>query len=112
MLTWPMKEMVLPLVERGYFVVRFDHRDHGQSQYLSGQSASMIGVGCRSICCCCSNPVPYTLNEMAQDAVDLLSALSIKEAHLVTSHARRCMLLSCVLGGALDGWDDSTVDSD
>jgi pimeloyl-ACP methyl ester carboxylesterase len=52
------------LAARGFYVVRFDNRDIG----LSTQ---------------CSDGEPYTLEDMALDAVALLDALQVASAHIV-----------------------------
>ena len=56
-----------PIVEAGFHVVRFDNRDSGLSEWIQDWDASN----------------PYTLEDMAADAVGLLDALGIQEAHLV-----------------------------
>jgi pimeloyl-ACP methyl ester carboxylesterase len=72
------------LVERGYRVIRFDHRDIGLSTKLHGHRArgsvyarvARYVLGRRS-------PVPYTLVDMAEDAKGLLDFLRIDRAHVV-----------------------------
>ncbi len=78
MTTWPDGFCRL-LVDRGYYVVRYDNRDCGLSTHfdhvalpdlmalLSGQSAE----------------VPYDLNDIAADAAGLLDALGLAPAHVV-----------------------------
>src|SRR5439155_1134162 len=53
------------LADGGRYVIRYDNRDVGLSQWFDDDST------------------PYTLNEMADDAVGLLDALGITRAHVV-----------------------------
>jgi pimeloyl-ACP methyl ester carboxylesterase len=72
------------LVEHGYRVIRFDHRDIGLSTKMDGRRAEgsvykrvaryMVGR---------QSPVPYTLVDLADDAKGLLDALQIDRAHVV-----------------------------
>lgn len=72
------------LVDRGYRVIRFDHRDTGLSTKMDGQRAhgsvyARVGrylLGRRST-------VPYTLVDLADDVVKLLDHLDIDKAHVV-----------------------------
>ncbi len=68
------------LVAAGYRVVRFDNRDVGLSERLSGvpvarDVAAAVAAGRTS-------DVPYVLNDMAADAAGLLDALGIASAHI------------------------------
>jgi pimeloyl-ACP methyl ester carboxylesterase len=82
MIAWP-EAFCQGLAARGYRVIRFDNRDIGLSQKMQGQRApgvlkllsySKLNLPLR---------VPYTLQDMAQDAVGLLDALEIEHAHIV-----------------------------
>ena len=67
------------LVARGFRVIRFDNRDVGHSTYFDDlplPDLTAIVNGDRST-------VPYTLSEMAADAVGLLDGLGIDAAHIV-----------------------------
>ena len=103
MTLWP-DELLDALAARGFRVIRFDNRDVGLSQKFDGAKApgivkmtllSKIGL---------TPKVPYTLADMAQDAVGLLDALAIDRAHIVGAsmggmigqhvaarHAQRCL---------------------
>ena len=79
---WWDDELCKNLAERGHYVIRFDNRDVGLSakfeeagkqdfkkmfgQILKGEKIS----------------TPYTLDDMADDAVGLLDALGIQRAHI------------------------------
>ena len=79
---WP-DELVEELVGQGFRVIRFDNRDVGLSHKFDGVKApgpvkltllSKIGL---------KPNVPYTLSDMAEDAIGLLDALEIARAHIV-----------------------------
>jgi pimeloyl-ACP methyl ester carboxylesterase len=72
------------LVARGFRVIRFDHRDTGLSTKMSGQRAagSVVTRVARYVLGRTS-PVPYTLVDLADDALRLLDHLEIDRAHVV-----------------------------
>lgn len=79
---WPI-ELVEALVQRGYRVVRFDLRDIGLSTIFHEAGlpdAEAIGAAFEAGE---PAPLPYRLHDMARDAVGLLDALEIGQAHLV-----------------------------
>lgn len=53
------------LVAKGLFVIRYDHRDIGESSGVDWQKA------------------PYTLQDLAKDAMGILDAYGIKKAHFI-----------------------------
>ncbi len=69
------------IAERGHYVVRFDNRDVGLSTKFDHAGvpdlASIMAPGADR------SGVPYTLDDMADDAAGLLDALRIDSAHIV-----------------------------
>lgn len=53
------------LADHGFFTIRYDHRDVGQSSEIDWQKA------------------PYTMADMAKDAISILDGYGIKKAHFV-----------------------------
>ncbi len=58
---WWREEFCEKLVDKGFFVIRFDNRDVGLSTKVSA---------------------PYNLQDMADDAISLLDALNVDKAHI------------------------------
>ncbi len=82
LMAWP-DTFCQALVARGYRVIRFDNRDCGLSGRAPGKkranlllamAASALGLPVRT---------PYTLEDMAGDAVGLMDRLGIGRAHIV-----------------------------
>jgi pimeloyl-ACP methyl ester carboxylesterase len=67
----------------GLHVVRFDNRDCGLSTKLDGVTVDLGGVIAAALARRPVPDVPYTLTEMADDAVGLLDQLGVDSAHVV-----------------------------
>jgi pimeloyl-ACP methyl ester carboxylesterase len=65
------------LSQRGHFVIRFDCRDAGLSTKFDHEGVPDLGAIARG-----EERPPYTLEDMADDAVGLLDALGIRKAHI------------------------------
>lgn len=79
---WP-QELIDNLVQRGFFVVAFDNRDVGRSEWLDDapvqpalplMARALAGLPIQSA---------YTLYDLASDAVGLLDGLGVEAAHVV-----------------------------
>jgi pimeloyl-ACP methyl ester carboxylesterase len=77
LITWP-QGFVDALVGRGFFIIRYDNRDSGLSTKCEGivDLFALLGAGDAA-------PVPYRIEDMAEDGVALLDHLGIDQVHLV-----------------------------
>ncbi len=75
---WPL-ELCHELVARGYRAIRFDNRDAGLSTkfHEAGVPNLVASFGFNAAA------LPYTLHDMARDAIGLLDGLDIPRAHIV-----------------------------
>lgn len=76
LITWP-EGFVDQLAARGFFTVRYDNRDSGLSTKFEGvpDFVGLFGGDAGS--------VPYTIEDMADDAVALLDELGLGRVHVV-----------------------------
>jgi pimeloyl-ACP methyl ester carboxylesterase len=78
MLAW-REEFCEELVNRGFFVIRYDNRDVGRSTRFSGvRPPGLLELLRRK-----PRDSAYTLDDMADDGIGLLDALGIDKAHVV-----------------------------
>lgn len=77
MIAW-REDFCRELVERGFFVIRFDNRDSGKSTSMKGRPVTLVELTTKRV-----KKPPYTLAELADDAVGLLDHLGIDKAHVV-----------------------------
>ncbi|MFP5390541.1 MAG: alpha/beta hydrolase [Gammaproteobacteria bacterium] len=109
---WP-DDFVSGLVEQGFYVIRFDNRDSGLSSKFDHLGApnlklcylkSRLGWRLKS---------PYSLEDMAADAVGVLSAIGVARAHVVgvsmggmiaqilaARHPHRVHSLTCIMSSS------------
>ena len=70
------------LADGGRFVIRFDNRDCGLSTKLDGQLVDSMAVMAAVMSNSEVPEVPYTLSDMAADAIGLLDHLGVARAHV------------------------------
>jgi pimeloyl-ACP methyl ester carboxylesterase len=79
---WPV-ELVVELVKRGYRVVIYDNRDVGLSTKFDTAGVPDAKAVIEAQMAGKPSPLPYSLDDLAKDAVSLLDALGVKKAHIV-----------------------------
>ena len=82
MVAWD-EEFCQQLAERGHFVIRFDNRDCGLSTKLDGVPSNSDAVIMAAMMETEMPAVPYTLSDMAADAMQVLDHLNIERAHIM-----------------------------
>ncbi|KKK42528.1 MAG: 3-oxoadipate enol-lactonase 2, partial [Candidatus Lokiarchaeum sp. GC14_75] len=82
MIAWD-EDLIQLLVDRGFYVIRFDNRDVGLSTKF--EDAGELNMMQAFMTAQAGEPVesPYSLEDMADDAVGVLDALNIEKSHLV-----------------------------
>ena len=82
LILWP-EALCLGLAAKGFRVVRFDNRDVGKSTHFASLAAPDSRALFAEIMAGRRPDVPYSLDDMADDAVGLMDALRVERAHIV-----------------------------
>lgn len=121
-MTWWDPEFCEELVDRGFYVIRYDNRDTGRSTKVSGSInrrkivASFAGL---------KPQTPYTMQDLADDGLFLLDHLEIDRAHvagvsmggmiaqtMALSAPKRTLSLTSIMsttGRRTVGWQDPSL---
>lgn len=81
MTAWPV-EFCEQIAAAGHHVVRFDNRDCGLSSKTEGDAPNVMAIMMAAMSGQPVGDVPYSLSDMADDAVAVLDALGIDQAHV------------------------------
>ncbi len=81
MTAWP--DAMCRMLATDRHVIRFDNRDCGLSTKFDGVEVDIMAVITQALAEEEAPTVPYTLSDMAADAVGLLDHLGIKQSHVV-----------------------------
>ncbi len=79
---WP-DEFVEGLVDLGFYVIRFDHRDSGLSTKFDAFGTPSLAIARARAALRLPLRPGYTVDDMADDAIGVLSALGVARAHVV-----------------------------
>lgn len=78
---WPQK-FITDLVNNGFYVVLFDNRDSGLSRYYDHLETKPITEIVDALKNGAKPPLPYSLDDMADDVIKLIDTLQIKTAYI------------------------------
>jgi pimeloyl-ACP methyl ester carboxylesterase len=79
---WP-DEVVQSLCQQGFRVIRFDNRDVGLSTWAKAPGSRNLGVEVLRYKLGISVDAPYSLRDMAGDALHLMDALGVQRFHVL-----------------------------
>lgn len=81
MTDWPVV-FCEKIASHGFRVIRFDNRDVGESSKLDSLGNPDWAAIAPFVKTCKAAPLPYTILDMANDVIELMDTLHIKQAHI------------------------------
>ena len=75
-------EFCQQIADMGFYVIRYDNRDSGLSTKFEGLSSEEIMEKIMALLSGQKVSIPYTIEDMSNDAVGLLDELKIEKAHI------------------------------
>ena len=75
-------EFCQQIADKGFYVIRYDNRDSGLSTKFEGLSSEEIMEKIMALFSGEKVSVPYTIEDMSNDAVGLLGEMKIEKAHI------------------------------
>jgi len=75
-------EFCQQIAENGFYIIRYDNRDSGLSTKFEGLSSKEIMEKVMALFSGQKVTVPYTIEDMSNDAVGLLDEMKIEKAHI------------------------------
>jgi pimeloyl-ACP methyl ester carboxylesterase len=75
-------EFCQQIADKGFYVIRYDNRDSGLSTKFDGLSSEEIMEKIMALFSGQKVSVPYTIEDMSNDAVGLLDEMKIEKAHI------------------------------
>jgi len=75
-------EFCKQIADKGFYVIRYDNRDSGLSTKFEGLSSEEIMEKIMALFSGEKVSVPYTIEDMSNDAVGLLDEMKIEKAHI------------------------------
>ena len=79
---WP-DEVVVALCEQGYRVIRYDNRDVGLSTWIQPPASANLTYEVLRFKLGLQVSAPYSLTDMADDALGLMDALHVRQFHVL-----------------------------
>lgn len=110
-LIWWEEGLCEQLAANGFYVIRYDNRDCGESTWFTGQPFPKMGDYLKAMLLKrLPTNTAYLLTDMADDAIGLLDALNVEQAHwvgmsmggmiaqtAVIHHPHRCLTLTSIM---------------